>query len=130
MIKNNSNLDYIPEDVEYYKSNRKLLAANYDWSYTKEQLEEIIKCSEDPIYFVETYMKIIHVDKGVVPFDMWDFQKHYLEVLHENRNTIAKWPRQSGKCYLKDTKYRIKNKKTNEILELTAEQFHSRIKNA
>jgi hypothetical protein len=32
--------------------------------------------------------------------------------------------RQQGKCHSGDTKYKIKNKKTGEILYVTAEEFH------
>jgi hypothetical protein len=46
-------------------------------SYTEEQVKEIIKCSEDPVYFIKNYVKIVNVDLGLVPFDMWDFPRKY-----------------------------------------------------
>ena len=35
--------------------------------------------------------------KVLVPFNMYDFQKHIVKTIHDNRFTICKLPRQSGK---------------------------------
>ena len=66
-------------------------------SYTEEQVTEIVKCSEDPIYFIRNYVKIVNVDKGLVPFDMWPFQENMVTEFHNNRFSICKMPRQVGK---------------------------------
>jgi len=42
-------------------------------------------------------MRIINVDRGLMPFEMWDFQKEMLTSFHENRFSICKLPRQVGK---------------------------------
>ena len=42
-------------------------------------------------------MKIVSLDEGLVPFKMYDFQKHIVRTIHDNRFTICKLPRQSGK---------------------------------
>jgi hypothetical protein len=65
--------------------------------WTEEQIQEYVKCSKDPVYFVKNYVKIISVDEGLVPFNLYPFQKHMVETMHKNRFTIAKLPRQSGK---------------------------------
>ena len=31
--------------------------------WTLEKIEEYKKCSEDPLYYIENYIKAIHVDK-------------------------------------------------------------------
>lgn len=90
-------LAYKPSNVRYYQNNTKLLAADFEWEYTAAQMEEWIKCSQDPVYFIKTYIKIVHVDKGLIPFELYGFQEEYVNVMHGNRHTIAKWPRQSGK---------------------------------
>lgn len=64
---------------------------------TKEDGQEIVRCAVDPIYFIEKYIKIIHPDRGVVPFELWDFQRNYIECLHTNNRIIVKFPRQCGK---------------------------------
>ena len=64
---------------------------------SKKQIEEVLKCLDDPKYFIETYLKIVTIDKGLVPFEMYDFQRGMVDTFHENRFTICKLPRQSGK---------------------------------
>ena len=86
-----------PNGVKNYKSNPNLKSAGVSFVFTKEQIEERIKCMRDPIYFIQKYMKIVHVDRGLVPFDLYDFQKTLLQSYIENRFTIAKLPRQVGK---------------------------------
>ena len=39
---------------------------------TKEQVTEYIKCNQDPVYFIETYVRITSIDVGEIPFDMYD----------------------------------------------------------
>ena len=85
------------EKPETYLGNPNLKKVNVDIPYTEEQLEEYVKCAKDPIYFIENYMKIITLDKGLAPFVPWDFQKELLETVHNNRFVICKYPRQTGK---------------------------------
>jgi hypothetical protein len=80
-----------------YLGNLNLKPANVPIQFTQEQIEEYIKCSQDPNYFIEKYIKIVNVDKGLVPFKMYEFQKKIVQTVHDNRFTIAKLPRQSGK---------------------------------
>ena len=56
-----------------------------------------MKCLEDPKYFIQEYLKIVTIDKGLVPFEMYDFQRKMVDTFHDNRFTICKLPRQSGK---------------------------------
>lgn len=86
-----------PDGVKNYKSNPNLKAGGVQFIFTKEQIKERIKCMKDPIYFIQKYMKIVHVDRGLVPFDLYDFQKDLLRSYINNRFTIAKLPRQVGK---------------------------------
>ena len=82
---------------EGYLGNSRLKRADVEISYTEEQLIEIARCIDDPIYFIKTYVKIVNVDHGLVPFAMWDFQQDMVKTFHENRFSIAKMPRQVGK---------------------------------
>ena len=52
---------------------------------------------EDPIYFIKNYIKIVSLDEGLVPFRLYDFQENIVETIHNDRFTICKMPRQSGK---------------------------------
>ena len=80
-----------------YLSNPNLKKIGINIEFTKEQVEEYIKCAKDPIYFVKNYMKIIHVDKGLIPFDLYEYQEKMITKFNEERFVITKMPRQSGK---------------------------------
>lgn len=66
-------------------------------SYDMKRLRELKKCLNDPIYFIETYMKIQHPTRGGIHFALWDFQKELIRTYYENRYSVALMPRQSGK---------------------------------
>jgi len=89
--------DYSLEASDSYRDNPLLKKSGVKVNYTQEQVEEYIKCAKDPIYFAENYIKIVNVDRGLMPFEMWDFQKDMIKVYHENRFSITKCPRQVGK---------------------------------
>jgi hypothetical protein len=80
-----------------YLGNSRLKKVGVEISYTEEQVVEIAKCAEDPVYFIRNYVKIVNVDRGLVPFDMWDFQEDMVRTFHDNRFCIAKLSRQVGK---------------------------------
>ena len=82
---------------EAYLGNPNLKPQRQDVAFSKEQVSEYVKCSDDPVYFMETYMKIVQLDRGLIPFNMWDFQKKLVDLIHNNRFVIAKFPRQTGK---------------------------------
>jgi len=80
-----------------YLNNPLLKRANVPQEWTKEQILEYQKCMEDPIYFIKNYIRIVSLDEGLVPFEMYDFQEDIVNTIHDNRFTICKLPRQSGK---------------------------------
>ena len=82
---------------DVYLGNPNLKKAGTPIQFTKKQIDEWIKCKNDPIYFAMNYIQIISLDEGLVPFKMYDFQKEILRDFHENRFNIAKLPRQTGK---------------------------------
>jgi hypothetical protein len=71
-----------------------LKRANIANQFTHEQLIELARCASDPAYFARKYIKIVNIDDGIVPFDMWPFQEKMLRTFHENRFSICKLPRQ------------------------------------
>ena len=82
---------------DVYLGNPNLKKAGTPIQFTRKQIDEWIKCKQDPIYFAMNYIKIISLDEGLVPFKMYDFQKKILSDFHETRFNIAKLPRQTGK---------------------------------
>jgi len=80
-----------------YLGNPNLKKANTQIEFTEEQIIEFLKCKEDPVYFAKNYIKIVSLDHGLVPFDMYPFQEKLVRNFHENRFNICKMPRQTGK---------------------------------
>jgi hypothetical protein len=80
-----------------YKSNPLLKQRGVQIDFTKEQVQEVIRCSQDPEYFLENYIKVISLDDGIVPFIPYPFQRNLIDSFHNNRFSICKLPRQSGK---------------------------------
>ena len=80
-----------------YRNNPKLKPPGVELQYTKEELDEYIKCAKDPVYFCSKYVKVKTLDKGVMPFKLYDYQEKFVQNIHDNRFVISKWPRQSGK---------------------------------
>ena len=85
------------QNVEHYLGNPLLKKSNVPVEWTKEQILEYQKCMENPIYFIRSYIKIVSLDEGLVPFLLYDFQEDIVDTIHDNRFTICKMPRQSGK---------------------------------
>jgi len=80
-----------------YLGNPNLKRTGISEEFTEEQILEYQKCSQDPLYFIQNYVKIVSLDHGLVPFEMYDFQRGMVSSMHDNRFTIHKLPRQSGK---------------------------------
>jgi hypothetical protein len=80
-----------------YRDNPLLKKVGVELNFTQEQVEEYIKCSKDVVYFAKKYMKIVNVDQGLIPFQMYDFQEDMIRTFNENRFVITKCPRQVGK---------------------------------
>ena len=82
---------------DHYLGNPQLKKVNTPVEFSKEEILEYQKCAGDPLYFMENYVRIVSLDEGLVPFKMYGFQKKIVETIHNNRFTICKLPRQSGK---------------------------------
>ena len=85
------------QNYDHYLGNPLLKKSNVPVEWTKNQILEYQKCMENPIYFIKNYIKIVSLDEGLVPFEMYNFQEDIVDTIHENRFTICKMPRQSGK---------------------------------
>ena len=85
------------ESDNVYLGNPNLKKANVAQNFTKKQIAEYLKCKDDPVYFTEKFIKIINLDEGLVPFDMYPFQRKLIHNFHNGRFNICKMPRQSGK---------------------------------
>lgn len=72
-------------------------------AYTEDNVEELYRCIEDPIYFMRNFVKIQHPMKGAQPFHLYPFQYDIVKAFHDNRFSIALTARQMGKCIFKDS---------------------------
>ena len=88
---------YIEMVDTHYKGNPNLKAAAVRHSYTEDQIKEFVKCSQDPVYFIQKYVQIVSIDEGLIPFKLYDFQETMIDTFHAERFSICKLPRQSGK---------------------------------
>ena len=82
---------------ENYLGNPNLKRSNVNVEYTKDQIAEYIKCAKDPIHFIQEYIQIVNVDKGLIPFKLYNFQNEMVSAFQNERFVINKLPRQSGK---------------------------------
>jgi hypothetical protein len=65
--------------------------------WTNEQLMETYKCACDPIYFMKTYMKVMHPKRGAIPFLLYDYQEEAIRSFMNKTKTILMMGRQQGK---------------------------------
>ena len=68
-----------------YKMNPLLKQRGVQIDFTKEQVQELIKCSADPEYFLTNYIKVISLDDGIVPFHPYPFQQKLIDSFDKNR---------------------------------------------
>jgi len=80
-----------------YLGNPNLKKANTPIEFTEENVIEFMRCKDDPVYFAKKYIKIVSLDEGLVPFNLYPFQEKLVRNFHENRFNICKMPRQTGK---------------------------------
>jgi hypothetical protein len=80
-----------------YNGNPRVKKDGVDQVYTQYELDEYIKCSQDPVYFIENYVKVISLDKGLTQFKLYGYQRKMVEHFNNNRFSIVLACRQSGK---------------------------------
>lgn len=80
------------------KNNPDVKIANELTQFTPENIKELKKCKADPIYCIKTYFKIKHPTKGLVPFELYDYQEEVIRRALKNRYNVLLFPRQGGKC--------------------------------
>ena len=100
---------------EYYLGNQNVKRDGLSLDYTQEEVNEYIRCMDDPIYFAEKYVKIITLDKGLQQFKPYDYQREMFKHFEKNRFNIVLACRQSGKsisCVIYILWYAIFNAET------------------
>jgi hypothetical protein len=80
-----------------YLGNINLKRKNVPIDWDEETVKEYIACAEDPIYFSEKYINIVHVDRGLIPIELYDYQKEIIDKITNNRRVAVVTSRQAGK---------------------------------
>ena len=80
-----------------YLGNPNVKRDGVETSFTKEEILEYKKCLEDPSHFARKYVKIISLDEGLVPFNLYEYQENMFKHFNDNRFSIVLACRQSGK---------------------------------
>lgn len=86
----------IPANIGHI-NNKAVMRHKYKWPYTQEELDEYNKCKNSADYFVENYCKVIHLDRGLVPFKLYPYQRKMFDLYNNNRFSVVLSCRQSGK---------------------------------
>ena len=121
------------EPKKGYMGNPNLRRERQTYNYTPEELAEMLKCAQDIEYFAETYCEIITLG-GKEKIKLYDYQRELLKTMQygnpeeDKYNTIVLSPRQSGKCIVGQSQIKLKNKNTNEIMEVSIQEFFEMVK--
>ena len=116
--------------TSFYQGNPKLKRANVKENLTKWEQREIKRCKSNITYFVENYLKVVHVDRGLVPLELYPYQKELIQHFDDNRFNMVVSARQSGKCVDFLTNIRLKNKQSGKIEDVPIGEFYNTIKQA
>ncbi len=80
-----------------YNGNNNVKRDGIVTNFSSENILEYSKCMQSPEYFAITYCKIISLDKGLVPFELYPYQSQMFKHFNDNRFNIVLACRQSGK---------------------------------
>jgi len=84
-------------DDNSYNGNSLLKPIGFEMQYTVEQVKELMRCKEDPQYFIENYCYIVSLDQGLILFKLYDCQREKVDIIMNNRKVILMEGRQQGK---------------------------------
>jgi len=110
-----------------YNGNVNLKRKGTPIQFSPEMVQEFLKCATDPIYFAEKYIQIVHVDHGLIPIKMYDYQRDIAEAITNNRRVTVNTSRQAGKCVSINTPIRLRNKTTGEMVSMTIGELYEQV---
>jgi hypothetical protein len=80
-----------------YLGNANVKKDGISHNWTLEEVREYSECVKSAVYFAEKYVKIVHLDSGLIPFTLYPYQRKMFEHFEDNRFSIVLACRQSGK---------------------------------
>lgn len=111
------------------RKNERIKKAHTVTEYTADQLDEIAKCADDPIYFCRNYIKVQHPTKGAIPLVLYDYQEEMIRMMRENRFNIMLSARQTGKCNIASTPLNTLTKPRSRIKILLLKLLNRKLYN-
>jgi hypothetical protein len=96
--------------------NTRVRKQEYQHDYTAQEIQELKKCLNDPVYFIETYIRIQHPSRGAVNFQLYDYQKDLIKLYATPKDSIVLSSRQTGKCCIKTTNIKLKKISNHGIM--------------
>lgn len=85
------------DNFKGYNGNIKIKRRGIPVNWTPDLMQEFARCAMDPVYFAEKYIQIVHVDHGLMPITLYDYQNEILQKITKNRRAVAVTSRQAGK---------------------------------
>ena len=82
---------------EGYLGNPNVKKDGVESQFSEEEIKEYRQCMMDPGYFAINYLKVISLDDGLVPFNLYPYQKNMFNHFNDNRFSVVLACRQSGK---------------------------------
>lgn len=83
--------------IETYNGNANLKRKGVPVKWDEGKIKEFMKCAIDPVYFAEKYINIVHVDKGLIPIRLYDYQREIMKKITDHRRAAIVTSRQAGK---------------------------------
>ena len=80
-----------------YNGNANLKKKGIEIEWTQDKIQEFVKCAKDPAYFAEQYINIVHVDRGLISIELYDYQRDIIDKITNNRRCAVVTSRQAGK---------------------------------
>ncbi|MBR48428.1 MAG: hypothetical protein CMC59_07710 [Flavobacteriaceae bacterium] len=66
---------------ETYLTNTNVKRDGIVQSWNAEDVKTYHQCMNDPVYFTQNFIKIISLDTGLIPFNLYKYQKRCLKNL-------------------------------------------------
>lgn len=95
-------------------------------SFTRKHLVDLALCSDDPIYFIQNFIKVQHPTKGSIPLILYDYQVDMVRAFHEHRFVVGLTARQMGKCCYTHT-ILTQNNHESQIGSLVPKTFKEKV---
>ena len=75
--------------TDHYNGNANVKRDGVAEEWDAYKITEYRKCMHDPAYFARNYVKIISLDEGLVPFNLYPYQEEMFRHFNENRFNIV-----------------------------------------